>query len=83
MERGTHQCKKHASFTENFKLLFNKGDEKLFNNNNLHFKINSELQSQQSLATFIKELGELPIQKEEQKIEISVPRKQPYIEEDK
>ena len=57
MERGTHICRRHKPFEDNFKVMFNHGDTELFNNPNLHFIINSEIESQRSLAQFLQEIG--------------------------
>jgi hypothetical protein len=61
MERGYHLCKKFACFEDNFKVMFNHGDPLLFNNSNMHFTINADNKSQESLAAFIHDIGSLNI----------------------
>ena len=63
MERGHHFCPNHPSFATNFKVMFNHGDPQLFNNSHLHFTINSDTESQRSLAGFIEEIGNVDIKK--------------------
>jgi hypothetical protein len=63
MERGHHFCPKHPCFATNFKVMFNHGDPQLFNNSHLHFIINSDIESQKSLAAFIEEIGNVDLKK--------------------
>jgi hypothetical protein len=44
---------------DNFKVLFFKGDDRLFMNPHLHYTINSVIESQASLTALMKEISEI------------------------
>ena len=43
MERGIHYCNKEEKFQDNFKMLYERTDPRLFKNENLHFDVASEV----------------------------------------
>ena len=59
MERGVHHCQDFHGFIDNFKVLFFKGDDRLFMNPHLHYTINSVIESQASLTALMKEISEI------------------------
>ncbi|CDW83987.1 tbc domain-containing protein [Stylonychia lemnae] len=64
IERGRHYCERNQKFIHNFKKLYDKGDCRLFNSQNLCFDICSDINSTQNLKNYIDEIAKIDINKD-------------------